>query len=860
LPAEAFAPGDRAAVAESGFCLFLVAELEAIMPLYGSQAVPLVSLDAGYMAELLTAQAPGTGLRALQGVVPRALAEVLDLEASHVLVQGFCGGGTLGREAGLLPLTGDPAFMAHAHRLSALEAEPQSSTSVNFLSPEDRAQFEQQQRHLRTSPEATPRVALSPAPVDVPRYRRRACQRHYRSAPLSQGHWLAFLREAVAAGATGQDELALYVYLKADAVEGMAEGLYYYDRQSARLQLQNASPGIDRSCQFFYNRDYFDAASFSLFWLSPIGDEADRAVPLLQARLAAGRLGQRLLSTQSAYEVGLCPVGGTDFDRIRDAFGVAASYELVHCLLGGTAEPQAAALQPQPVSVSPQALAIVGLSGRYPGADNLDQYWQNLKSGQSQLRPWPEARKHLLWSELSPPEQAELPQRGGFIDDIECFDHWLFQMAPAEARLVDPQERLFLEAVWTCLEGAGYTARSLKQSAPRVGVFVGVRMLAYPFRPFFLLTGAYGAVLIAAWAGLLGNALSLPLGVAATQWHAHEMLFGIVPAAIAGFLLTAMCNWTGAAPLRGNGLLALVSLWVAGRAALWFSGVLPLWLVALVDLAFLPALAVYATRVLLRHGNRRNLVLTVMLGLLTLANLMMHLGFMGYWPRGGLMGEVLALDLIAVVMIIIGGRITPAFTAGWLQRQGRDPRVVQRSENLDRLAMWTALATVPADLVWGAPWLGALAAGVAALVNGWRLWRWRGWHAADEPLLWILHLGVAWVVVAFLFKAVTPWLGLSPFLWMHAMGVGAIGTLILGVMTRVSLGHTGRPLTLPRYAPWIYGAIVVATLARLIAAVTMEWYWLGIWGSAAAWVFAFVLFIALYWPILSRPRADGRPG
>lgn len=385
-------------------------------------------------------------------------------------------------------------------------------------------------------------------------------------------------------------------------------------------------------------------------------------------------------------------------------------------------------------------------------------------------------------------------------------------------------------------------------------------LLAYAFRPFFLLVGIYGALMIAAWTAFLFAGLPLPLEISPPAWHGHEMLIGLVPAAIVGFLLTAMCNWTGAAPLRGGGLLTLVLLWVAGRVVMWLSGSLPLWLVAAVDLAFFPAVAVYVGQVLLRHGNRRNMILTAILSAFAIANLAMHLEYLGVWSIGQRVGELISLNLLAVIMIIIGGRITPAFTANWLRLQGRDPAVVLRSDRLDRWAMISALLMIPADLVLGAPWLGAIAALIAALINGGRLLRWRGWHAADEPLLWVLHLGLAWVVVALLLKAVTPWTGLAPSVWMHALGVGAAGTLILGVMTRVSVGHTGRPMRLPRGAVLIYYAISIAALARLAAALGYADYRWSVIVAALSWVLAFVLFTALYWPILSSSRADGRPG
>ncbi|MDW5375618.1 NnrS family protein [Halomonas sp. HP20-15] len=385
-------------------------------------------------------------------------------------------------------------------------------------------------------------------------------------------------------------------------------------------------------------------------------------------------------------------------------------------------------------------------------------------------------------------------------------------------------------------------------------------LLAFAFRPFFLLTAFYAAALVAAWVAFLFGGLPLPLGVNPSQWHAHELLFGMVPAAIAGFLLTAMCNWTGASPLHGGGLLALVLLWLAGRVVMWLSGWLPLWLVAAVDLVFLPVMAAYVARVLLRHGNYRNLVLVVLLALLTGANLLMHLGFSGLWPSGGRLGEVLALDLIAVIMVVIGGRITPAFTANWLRMQGRDPAQVRRSEALDRAAFWGTLVMMPADLTMTLPVLASAMALFAALINAWRLYSWRGWKASQEPLVWILHLALSWVVVALVLKAMTPWLELPPGVWMHAMGAGAGGTLILGVMTRVAMGHTGRPMQLPRLAIWIYVAIIAAGLARVVAAFIPQLTYSALIGSALAWVVAFMLFVLVYWPILSRPRADGRPG
>jgi len=385
-------------------------------------------------------------------------------------------------------------------------------------------------------------------------------------------------------------------------------------------------------------------------------------------------------------------------------------------------------------------------------------------------------------------------------------------------------------------------------------------LLAYPFRPFFLLTALYGVFIMVAWMGFFYGGWPLPLGVSPFRWHAHEMLFGLIPAAIAGFLLTAVTNWTGAPPLKGRGLLALVLLWVAGRGVMWTAGWLPGSLVAVVDLAFLIVLAAYAAGVLHRYGNRRNLVLVAVLAVLALANGLMHLEFLGL-IQTAVAGERLAMNVIALLMVVIAGRITPLFTAGWLRTGGGDPAHVHRSERVDQLALVSTALMVPADLVTGIPLLGAVVALLAAGINGFRLVQWAGWRTGAEPLLWILHVGYAWIVAALLLKGLAPFIdGLTPSVWLHGMGVGAVGTLLLAVMTRVSLGHTGRALRLPRFAVAIYVSILLAGGLRMLTAFGGIDFRLGLLLSALAWSIAFALFLILYWPILASPRVDGRPG
>ena len=385
-------------------------------------------------------------------------------------------------------------------------------------------------------------------------------------------------------------------------------------------------------------------------------------------------------------------------------------------------------------------------------------------------------------------------------------------------------------------------------------------VLAYPFRPFFLLTAIYAALSVIAWVCFFLGAISLPLGWSPLHWHSHEMLFGLIPAAIAGFLLTAICNWTGAAPLTPKGLFALMIIWLAGRLMMWTASWWPSGLVAAVDLLFLPAMAIYVLRLLLAHNNTRNLPIAGILVLLSIANLFMHIGFMSgdfYWLK---QGELMALGLITLIMIVIGGRIIPLFTANWLRKNTIHADSVKIFPWLDRVTLIATALLIPADFVSSAPWLSALIAVIAGLLNAARLLGWSGWRAWRKPLLWILHIGYGWIVLALLLKGAAGFNLVAPSAWLHALGAGAMGTLILGVMARVALGHTGRAFNLPKFGLMIFVAISTAALTRLLVALHVVDYSAGLIIAAAAWAAAFCLFTLLYWPILTRPRVDDRPG
>ncbi len=378
------------------------------------------------------------------------------------------------------------------------------------------------------------------------------------------------------------------------------------------------------------------------------------------------------------------------------------------------------------------------------------------------------------------------------------------------------------------------------------------------FRPFFLAAGVYAGLAAIAWLAIWRGALPAPGWLAPTWWHAHEMLFGVVAAAIAGFLLTATPVWTGRPALVGRPLAALAGLWAAGRVALWTADLLPTWLVALVDAAFLPALAGVLTRTLWRSGQLRNYGVVAVVGALALANAAVHgqaLGLpVGTAPRA----LRFAVDGVVLLMVVIGGRIIPAFTANALRRRGSGARVRSRP-HLDRLAVGAVAVLAASEVL--AP--RSLAAGTVAIAAGAAVaLRMAGWQTRltlGDPLLWSLHAGMAWISLGLLLKGLGD-LGapLSPTSGLHALTAGAMGSMVLAVMTRVGLGHTGRPLVLPAGAVGAFALVHAGALLRVAAPGAPD-----VLGAplllvgGALWAAAFWLFAFLYAPILTRPRPDG---
>jgi len=399
----------------------------------------------------------------------------------------------------------------------------------------------------------------------------------------------------------------------------------------------------------------------------------------------------------------------------------------------------------------------------------------------------------------------------------------------------------------------------MSTTAERMRAWTGPALLSYGFRPFFLGAGLWAALAMALWVGMLTGRVALPTAFDPVSWHAHEFLFGYLGAVVSGFLLTAVPNWTGRLPITGWALGALALLWLAGRVAVALSLHLPPVLVAAVDLSLPITLGAVLAREIVAGRNWRNLLVLGMLAAFALGNAVFHweaaLGAYAAQGAGLRLGLAAALMMIAV----IGGRIVPSFTRNWLVRRGPGRLPVPPMRRFDALAL---LVLPGALLLWavfpGHPVTGAalLAAGALHLA---RLARWAGHRTFAEPLVWVLHAGYAFLPLgalamgAAILRGAVPGLAAAQHLWM----AGAIGLMTLAVMTRATLGHSGRTLSAGAGTLALYLALFAAVALRLAAGL-----WPGVAGalhslSGLAWFGAFAGFAALYGPLHLRRRPHG---
>lgn len=382
------------------------------------------------------------------------------------------------------------------------------------------------------------------------------------------------------------------------------------------------------------------------------------------------------------------------------------------------------------------------------------------------------------------------------------------------------------------------------------------------FRPFFLLAGIQAVLAVGAWLAILRGKGPLPDWPNAVAWHAHEMIFGFAGAAIAGFLLTSVPVWTGRTALAGRPLAALAGLWLAGRLSVFFAGTLPsAWIAASIDAAFFAVLALGTGIPIFRSRSYRNYAFPLIAGVLALANLLTHAGAMGPWPEAGAAGIRLAVGCVVLVIATIGGRLVPLFTRAAIKRTGAEQEVSYLA--------WADAATGPlvgafvlSDTVApGTPVNGALALVAGAVVA----LRTKGWalrFALRDPLLWSMHLAYLWIPIGLIAIGISVFDDAIPRnIALHALTTGAIGGMVLAIMTRVALGHTGRPFCAPPGIALAYGLVFAAAFMRTAALLIAP----GAMGSlllisGATWISAFAIFIAVYTPYLISPRVDGKPG
>jgi uncharacterized protein involved in response to NO len=382
--------------------------------------------------------------------------------------------------------------------------------------------------------------------------------------------------------------------------------------------------------------------------------------------------------------------------------------------------------------------------------------------------------------------------------------------------------------------------------------YAGPAIFSYGFRPFFLAGAIWAALGVLLWLYQYLGVVALPTAMGPVDWHVHAMVYGYVPAIVAGFLLTALPNWTGRLPVNGWPLAALVALWLAGRLAILFSEAIGAWSAALIDLAFLAFFIGVALREIVAGQNWRNLRVLAVLGVLFAGNAVFHFETIEY--GAAVDGTRIGIAAAIMLIMLVGGRIVPSFTGNWIKREnpGRLPQPFSRYDAVSLAVAGLALAlwvVAPEQALAGTILL------VAGVLHFVRLARWAGDRTFTDRLVLVLHVGYLFVPTGFVLVG-------SSILWpeavpvsagLHAWTVGAVGTMTLAVMTRASLGHTGQALAASAATQAIYACIVIAALARILAPWDTSLALLHV--AAFAWVAAFAGFALVYGPLLLLRRS-----
>ena len=382
------------------------------------------------------------------------------------------------------------------------------------------------------------------------------------------------------------------------------------------------------------------------------------------------------------------------------------------------------------------------------------------------------------------------------------------------------------------------------------------------FRPFFASAMMMGVLGIFMWMILYFTGWTLPaIQYPIIQWHAHEMVFGYGTAIAAGFLLTAIRNWTGLQTIQNKPLLILFLLWTSARILPFVLPYSMLWLLALIDLGFNLFLAIATTLPIYKARQWNNSAFPGKMILLLIANALFYLGLLGVWSAALHIGLYAGFYIIVALIFTLGRRVIPFFI-----QNGVDYAFTAKNwkwldiSNLF-LLLFFALADI-ADDYYTIPYLTALLAVALLILNSIRLYGWYTHGIWQKTLLWSLYIGYAWLVFGFLLKVLMAFLPISPFLAIHAFAYGGVGLITIGMMARVSLGHTGRNVfDPPKILSWVYSLLAIGAVVRVIFPLfntSLYQWWIGI--AQGLWIVAFALLLFTYLPMFIKPRIDGRPG
>jgi uncharacterized protein involved in response to NO len=381
---------------------------------------------------------------------------------------------------------------------------------------------------------------------------------------------------------------------------------------------------------------------------------------------------------------------------------------------------------------------------------------------------------------------------------------------------------------------------------------------AMGFRPLFLLAGLWAVLSMVLWLLVLNGSLDWDLFISPSWWHGHELLFGFVGAAAAGFMLTAAPIWSTLPPVTGTPLMRIVAAWIVGRLAIFASGYIPAEIVAVLDLSFWLLFLLSSTPTLWNTGNRVHRIFPLLLAMIMVGNLLMHLEAMGWTQDSAQRGMYLGIDGIIFFLIVVGGHIMPMFTREALQVEGEKVEFLI-SPALEIAGVVTMLGVVVGNLIDYQHYITGIMFILAAVVQIARFSNWHVLKTFADPMLWSLHGGFSWLILGLLLSGLarlTNWLEISTAL--HALTIGAMGFFTLGIMSRIAMIHTGYPVQANRRLTVAFLTIFVAAVIRIMpeSASSGEVYLL----AGCLWILSFVMFLLVFWPKLLKPRIDGKLG